>query len=75
MKLRLPSTLFPQLPLLAFRMEEATTAGLILNFREKLESGKYREKTLGVTFGIPPFPILKEILSISLRQGVNLFKI
>lgn len=74
MKLRLPTTPFPQFPLLAFRMEEAMTAGSILDFREKLESGEHGEKTLGVTFGIPPSPILKEILS-SLRQGVNLFRI
>lgn len=43
MKLRLPTTPFPQFSLLAFRMEEAMTVGSILDFREKLESGEWRE--------------------------------
>lgn len=56
MKLRLPTTPFPQFPLLAFRMEEAMTAGSILDFREKLESGEHGEKNPWCYLWYSPIP-------------------
>lgn len=49
LKLRLPTTPVPQLPLLAFRMEDAMTVGSILDFRKGYKMEKHREEILDVT--------------------------